>query len=100
MVKEDGLAMYDVQQISPNFNQVVMVAPPNQKTMETFVSLYELNQKKDIAYYLVFCPKKSHACNEYLEARGLLNMVKIRDFSYGLLPIDHDFYSLEMKSFK
>jgi hypothetical protein len=51
-------------------------------------------------YYLVFCPKKSHACNEFLESKGLLDKITIKDFSYGLIPFDHDLYSLEIKCFK
>jgi len=30
----------------------------------------------------------------------MLEIVTIKDFSYGLLPFDHDLYSLEIKSFR
>lgn len=63
VVKEGGVGVFDVGSISANFNQVVIIMPANQRCMETFISLYQANEKKEILYYLVFCPKKSHVCN-------------------------------------
>lgn len=63
VVKEGGFLLYEPISINTNFNQLVVIMPPNQRSMETFMQLYEINCKKEIAYFLVFCPKKSHACN-------------------------------------
>ena len=48
----------------------------------------------------MFWPKRSSVCKEYLEERGYLDSFELRDFSFDLIPLDHDVYSLEMKCFK
>ena len=39
-------------------------------------------------------------CKEFLEEKGMLSSFTLRDFSFDLIPIDHDLYSLEIKCFK
>jgi vacuolar protein sorting-associated protein 33A len=69
--------------------------------METLVELYNRNKDRgNKTYYPVFWPKRSAVCKEYLEARGLLSSFNLRDFSFDLIPLDNDLYSLEMKTFK
>jgi len=40
------------------------------------------------------------ACKEFLESAKLLEFVEMKDFSFDLLPLDIDLYSLEMKNLK
>lgn len=49
--------------IGTNFNQVVIFMPPNVKSMETLVALYEKNRDKGTKnYFAVFWPRRSSVC--------------------------------------
>lgn len=65
------------------------------------MNLYDKNKERGSkTYYAVFWPKRSSVCKEFLEAKGMLSSFTLRDFSFDLIPIDHDLYSLEIKCFK
>lgn len=99
--KEGGIVNFQVTWIDNNFNNILIILPPNIKSMETLVQLYEKNKDKgNKKYYTVFWPKRSSVCKEYLEERGYLDSFELRDFSFDLIPLDHDVYSLQMKCFK
>lgn len=51
-------------------------------------------------YYPCFWPKRTIICKEFFELNGLTNLVDVRDFSFDLLPLDVDLYSLEMRFLK
>lgn len=99
--EEGGIVGFEPISINNNFTQILIFLPPNIKSMETLVNLYEKNKDRgNKTYYAVFWPKRSAVCKEYLEARNLLGAFTLRDFSFDLIPIDHDLYSLEIKCFK
>ncbi len=58
--------MFEVGGIGANFTGVAIIMSPTQRAMSTFTSLYKANEKKDIRYWLIFCPKKSPVCIEVL----------------------------------
>lgn len=57
-------------------------------------------QSSNKRYFPCFWPKRTIICKEFLEQEDLLKYVDIKDFSFDLLPLDIDLYSLETKYLK
>ena len=66
--EEGGIVNFEVTWIDNNFNNVLIILPPNIKSMETLVELYQKNKDRgNKKYYAVFWPRRSSVCKEYLE---------------------------------
>lgn len=67
VVEDGGIVGFEPMTIGNNFNQIVIFLPPNVKSMDTLVSLYERNKDRGSkSYYAVFWPKRTAVCKERL----------------------------------
>ena len=74
---------------------------PTHENLKILKELITINAEKgNKKYYPCFWPKRTLACKEFLESSKLLDLVEMKDFSFDLLPLDIDLYSLEMKNLK
>ena len=96
--EEGGIAPFEVIPIDVNFDQIVIFISPTVENLRKLKDLILINTERGSRkFYPVFWPKRTLATKEFIESSNLSQYVEIRDFSFDLLPLDTDLYSLEMK---
>lgn len=101
MPEEDGIKAFDAIPLPNNYDQIMVFLRPNGESLIKLKELIEANKDRGAKkYYPCFWPKRTVICKEFFEQNGLSPFVDIRDFSFDLLPLDVDLYSLEMRFLK
>jgi hypothetical protein len=99
--EEDGIKAFDPIPLPNNYDQIMVFLRPNGESLIRLRDLINANANTGAKrYYPCFWPKRTIICKEFFEQNGLTGVVDIRDFSFDLLPLDVDLYSLEMRFLK
>lgn len=99
--EEGGIIPFDPLPIPSNYDQIMIFLKPSGENLKILKELIDMNRDKgNKKYYPCFWPKRTIICKEFFEQNQLSDFVDIRDFSFDLLPLDVDLYSLEMKFIK
>ncbi len=99
--EEEGIRGFEPVQLPNNYDQVMIFLRPNSDSLIRLKDLINANSNSGAKrYYPCFWPKRTIICKEFFELNGLTHLVDIRDFSFDLLPLDVDLYSLEMRFLK
>ncbi|XP_076343220.1 vacuolar protein sorting-associated protein 33B-like [Tachypleus tridentatus] len=56
-------------------------------------------QNRDVAFWIVFVPRKLHVCELILEQEGVYDEATLLEYPLGLIPLDNDIFSLEISDF-
>jgi hypothetical protein len=98
---EGGIRPFEPTLLPNNYDQIMIFLKPSGSNLKILKELIEYNKDKgNKKYYPCFWPKRTIICKEFFEENNLNEFVDVRDFSFDLLPIDIDLYSLEMKFLK
>lgn len=88
----------DTDVLQVDVNQVIFFVRPDKAHMKRIVRIIRNNQIsfQQKNYLLIFCPRSTVVCKEYLEKEAVMGNLQIRNFNFDLIPINDEVLSLEI----
>lgn len=74
---------------------------PVPKMIDVIASMILKNEVNNVKknYYMYFVPMINYLCIEELELKQIKDKVKVKNFTFDLIPINDDLFSLEIPAF-
>ncbi len=84
------------------FNNVLVLITPSMASLRCLVEIFRKSQDRASKhnYVVALWPRRNALVKEYLQSVGVLDHFELRDFSFDLLPLENDLFSLELKCFR
>ena len=101
-IREQGVEkMYKLEGTSPAqaTNSRIYLARSEIDRCRTLAAHIKKNNDPSWKTLVAFVPRKTAACETYLEEEGLYGRIQTTEWHLDLIPIDDDLLSLELKSF-